>query len=181
MQCGTFLLHVVYNFGECMSWKSILHDDRWLRVYLYVRYNSQEENKRLEAVSLCVYSILNLFNSSIYYGACQNNDHMRRWVFFNHSEMSTWSSNGLYSEFQRDVLDVKKSIWMFNQQVLISLFTKWMTLCVFRRQEWNGTFFYGGRLNTTIRYSVEEKEMPEVLMAQRDFVLKTPCACWCVQ
>jgi hypothetical protein len=153
MQCGTFLLHAVCNAGECMSWKSILHDDRWLRVYLYARYNSQEENKRLEAVSLCVYSILNLFNSSIYYGACQNNDHMRRWVFFNHSEMSTWSSNGLYSEFQRDVLDVKKSIWMFNQQVLISLFTKWMTLCVFRRQEWNGTFFYGGRLNTTIRYS----------------------------
>ena len=100
-----------------MSWKSILHDGRWLRVYVYVRYNSQDENKRVETVSLCVYSILNLFNSSIYYGACQNNDHMRRWVFFNHSEMSTWSSNGLYFDFQRDVLDVKKSIWMFNQQV----------------------------------------------------------------
>lgn len=52
--------------------------DDYEYTYTYVRYNSQEENKRLEAVSLCVYSILNLFNSSIYYGACQNNDHMRR-------------------------------------------------------------------------------------------------------
>ena len=135
-----------------MSWKSILHDGRWLRVYVYVRYNSQDENKRVETVSLCVYSILNLFNSSIYYGACQNNDHMRCWVFFNHSEMSTWSSNGLYFDFQRDVLDVKKSIWTFNQQVW-SLSSQNGWRFVFSEDR-NGMelFFYEGRLNTTTDY-----------------------------